>query len=84
MWTSITVFVLADPNLSQEAGDKTSNETNFDSKHLTAFLRSASQVICCNHTQTSYCMNVFVAETDACCLLCLNQGHGGPAGRGSS
>lgn len=44
MRTSITVFVLADPNLSQEAGDKTANEANFDSKHLTAFLRSASQV----------------------------------------
>lgn len=29
-------------------------------------------------------MKVFVAETDAGCLLCLNQGHGGPAGRGSS
>lgn len=44
MRTLITVFVLADPNLSQEAGDKTANEANFDSKHLTAFLRSASQV----------------------------------------
>ncbi|XP_030254470.1 WD repeat-containing protein 60 isoform X2 [Sparus aurata] len=34
-----------DPNLSQEAGDKTANEANFDSKHLTAFLRPASQVM---------------------------------------
>lgn len=39
------VFVLTDPNLSQEARDKTTREMNFDSQRLTAFLRSASQVI---------------------------------------
>ncbi|XP_008289553.1 WD repeat-containing protein 60 isoform X2 [Stegastes partitus] len=34
-----------DPNLSQEARDKNINEMNFDSQRLTAFLRSASQVM---------------------------------------
>ncbi|XP_044033202.1 cytoplasmic dynein 2 intermediate chain 1 isoform X2 [Siniperca chuatsi] len=34
-----------DPNLSQEARDKTISEINFDSQRLTAFLRSASQVM---------------------------------------
>ncbi|XP_017261788.1 cytoplasmic dynein 2 intermediate chain 1 isoform X2 [Kryptolebias marmoratus] len=34
-----------DPNLSQEARDKTRSELNFDSQHLTSFLHSASQVI---------------------------------------
>uniref|UniRef100_A0A3B5B680 WD repeat domain 60 n=1 Tax=Stegastes partitus TaxID=144197 RepID=A0A3B5B680_9TELE len=33
------------PNLSQEARDKNINEMNFDSQRLTAFLRSASQVM---------------------------------------
>ncbi|XP_070784308.1 cytoplasmic dynein 2 intermediate chain 1 [Enoplosus armatus] len=34
-----------DPNLSQEARDKTMSEMNFDSQRLTAFLSSASQVM---------------------------------------
>ncbi|XP_018550898.1 cytoplasmic dynein 2 intermediate chain 1 isoform X1 [Lates calcarifer] len=34
-----------DPNLSQEAREKNMNEMNFDSQRLTAFLRSASQVM---------------------------------------
>ncbi|XP_038585635.1 cytoplasmic dynein 2 intermediate chain 1 isoform X2 [Micropterus salmoides] len=34
-----------DPYLSQEARDKTTSEINFDSQHLAAFLRSASQVM---------------------------------------
>ncbi|XP_051266842.1 cytoplasmic dynein 2 intermediate chain 1 isoform X1 [Dicentrarchus labrax] len=34
-----------DPNLSQEARDKTISEINFDSQRLTAFLHSASQVM---------------------------------------
>uniref|UniRef100_UPI0037E9570D cytoplasmic dynein 2 intermediate chain 1 n=1 Tax=Semicossyphus pulcher TaxID=241346 RepID=UPI0037E9570D len=34
-----------DPNLSQEARDKTMSEMNFDSQRLTAFLHSASQVM---------------------------------------
>lgn len=39
------VFVLTDPNLSQEARDKIISELNFDSQRLTAFLSSASQVL---------------------------------------
>ncbi|KAM3842158.1 cytoplasmic dynein 2 intermediate chain 1-like [Diretmus argenteus] len=34
-----------DPNLSQDARDKSMSETNVDSQRLTAFLRSASQVM---------------------------------------
>ncbi|KAM9337393.1 LOW QUALITY PROTEIN: cytoplasmic dynein 2 intermediate chain 1 [Symphorus nematophorus] len=34
-----------DPNFSHEARDKTMSEMNFDSQRLTAFLRSASQVM---------------------------------------
>uniref|UniRef100_A0A3P8T8R5 Dynein 2 intermediate chain 1 n=1 Tax=Amphiprion percula TaxID=161767 RepID=A0A3P8T8R5_AMPPE len=34
-----------DPNLSLEARDKNMNDMNFDSQHLAAFLRSASQVM---------------------------------------
>lgn len=36
---------MTDPNLSQEAREKTTSQMNFDSQRLTAFLRSASQVI---------------------------------------
>lgn len=43
MQSSIAVFDLTDPKLSHEARNK--SEMNFDSQRLTAFLRSASQVV---------------------------------------
>lgn len=38
-------FVVTDLNLAHEARDRSISEANFDSQRLTAFMRSASQVV---------------------------------------
>lgn len=81
MCMSIKVFfcMLADPNITQGAQERTKSDLNFDSQRLTSFLQSASQV---------YKLLTLWFISTICCdfyfLSWLNQGHARPVRRGSS